>query len=347
MKKWLMIPFFTVLLLCGCTGTQKTEDPALHTQIFAMDTVMDLTVYGNSESDRTAALDAAEAEINRLDALLSRHDGNSAISAVNESSGAPVAVNDEVLALLKTAVGYSVITDGTFSITVAPIMDAWDFTGDHPRVPSRAELDALLPHVGDGRIVFGDGTVTLEDGMSVDLGGIAKGYASDCLAAVFEERGVDSAMVSLGGNVYVRGTKPDGSRWRVAVEDPHDPGNYLGVLSLADQFAITSGGYQRYFEQDGVTYYHIIDPKTGDVARSGLSAVTVVCESGTMGDALSTALFVMGYDGAVDFWKTSGLDFDMILSDEEGRVYLTEGLKDLFDSSLAEHEYEYIYLSKN
>lgn len=94
-------------------------------------------------------------------------------------------------------------------------------------------------------------------------------------------------------------------------------------------------------------YYHILDPKTGDVARSGLTSVTVICQNGTMGDALSTALFVMGRDKAVDFWRTSGLDFDMILMDENGTVYLTEGLKDRFDASLAEHEYEYTYLDKN
>ena len=344
MKKWFSIPLAMLLLFCGCG--KDTEDAAAHAQVFAMDTVMDLTVYGSS-SDAADALSAAEGEIHRLDALLSRHNENSAVSAINKSCGAPVETDSEVLALLKTAVHYSDLTDGAFSVTVAPIMDAWNFMGSNPRVPSRAELDELLTHVGDDRILLTDNTVTLEKNMAVDLGGIAKGYTSDRLAALFEEEGVHSAMVSLGGNVYVRGTKPNGSRWRVAVEDPNDPGNYLGVLSLSDQFAITSGGYQRYFEQDGVTYYHIIDPHTGDVARSGLLSATVVCGSGTMGDALSTALFVMGYDRAVEFWKTSGLDFDMILSDKEGRVYLTEGLKDLFDASPAEHNYEYIYLTKN
>ncbi len=172
--------------------------------------------------------------------------------------------------------------------------------------------------------------------MAVDLGGIAKGYASDRLAELFAADGVSSAMVSLGGNVYVRGTKRDGSLWRVAIEDPNDTAAYLGVLSLQDRFIITSGGYQRYFERDGVTYYHIIDPKTGDVARSGLLSATVVSDNGTMGDALSTALFVMGREKAVQFWRTSGLDFDMVLCDDSGHVYYTEGLKESFDTSLAE-----------
>ena len=209
-----------------------------------------------------------------------------------------------MITLLKKGVQYSKDTNGALDITVAPIMDAWNFTGAHPRVPSREELDKLLLHVGDERIAFGNGTVTLEDGMAIDLGGIAKGYASDCLSQVLNTSGIDSAMVSLGGNVYVlRHHTPDGSLWRIAVEDPNNSGSYFGILNVADKFAITSGGYQRYFEENGTTYYHIIDPKTGDVARNGLVSVTVVCDNGTMGDALSTALFVMGYDAAVEFWK--------------------------------------------
>ena len=345
MKKWFYLPLLAALLLCGCSQASSVHEQSA--RIFAMDTVMDITVYADSSAAAKGALQDAETEINRLDALLSRQNENSAIAAVNSSNGQAVAADDEVLSLLKTAVSYSDQTDDAFDITVASIMDAWDFTGDNPRVPSRQELDELLTHVGDDRIQFGDGTVTLERGMAVDLGGIAKGYTSDRLAAVFAEDGIDSAMVSLGGNVYVRGAKPDGSAWRVAVEDPNDSGAYLGVLSLTDCFAITSGGYQRYFEQNGVTYYHIIDPKTGDVARSGLKSVTIICNNGTMGDALSTALFVMGFDDAVAFWQSYETDFDMVLVDDDNHVYLTEGLKNRFDPSVAEHEYEYTYLSKN
>lgn len=343
MKKQVFLLPLLLLLLCGCQQTLQESS----TQVYAMDTMMDLTVYSSTSEAGEHALQAAEAEIYRLDTLLSRHDESSAVSAINKSNGAPVAADEEVLSLLKTSVDYFQQTNGAFDITVAPIMDAWNFTGETPRVPSRQELDQLLTLVGSDRIVFGDGTVTLEEGMAVDLGGIAKGYASDRLAAIFEENGVDSAMVSLGGNVYARGTRPNGNPWRIAVQDPNDPSAYLGVLLLTDKYAITSGGYQRYFEQDGVTYYHIIDPKTGDVARNGLTSVTIVCDSGTMGDALSTALFVMGYDNAVSFWQSYSTDFDMILVDEAGTVYLTEGLKDCFDSSLAEHEYEYVYLTKN
>ena len=345
MKKWFFFPLLTALLLSGCAPTAPQEQGSSTTYI-AMNTEIKLTVFGENSEEEQQALANAVAEINRLDKLLSRHNEDSAISAINHSSGAPVEADEEVITLLKKGVQYSKDTNGALDITVAPIMDAWNFTGAHPRVPSREELDKLLLHVGDERIAFGNGTVTLEDGMAIDLGGIAKGYASDCLSQVLNTSGIDSAMVSLGGNVYVHGTKPDGSLWRIAVEDPNNSGSYFGILNVADKFAITSGGYQRYFEENGTTYYHIIDPKTGDVARNGLVSVTVVCDNGTMGDALSTALFVMGYDAAVEFWKNYETEFDMILMDDTGHVYLTEGLKDCFEPSSTEQNYEYTFLSK-
>lgn len=344
MRKWLCFPLLILLLLCGC----QKEEAGLSTQFFAMDTLIDLTVFGETSPQESEVSDAIVAEVNRLDSLLSRHNANSAVSALNLQAGSAASVDPEVYDLLQKAVSFSLDTDNCFDISVAPIMDAWDFTGENPRVPSVEELHSLLTHVGNERIVFGENhTVTLEDGMSIDLGGIAKGYASDRIRTLFEENNISSGKISLGGNVYVHGAKPDGSPWRIAVEDPNHPGSYLGVLHICDKFAITSGGYQRYFEQNGIRYYHIIDPHTGDVARNGLVSATVVCDNGTLGDAFSTALFVMGYEKAVEFWRTYETDFEMILVDENNCVYVTEGLKDHFDTSLAEYEYEYIFLTKN
>ena len=354
MKKWLLPALLSALLLSGC-GAPDAEDShaeALEGQkrvVFSMDTVMNLSVFDEDPAVETAALDEAAAEIERLDALLSRHSEESAVSAINAGGGTAVPTSPELTELLRRGIYFSDVTDHALDLTVAPIMDLWDFTGKAPHVPTQAELDALLPLVNDDRIVFGEGTVALENGAQIDLGSIAKGYASARIAALFTELGLDSAMVNLGGNVYVHSTKPDGSPWNIAITDPLDQEAFLGSVRVADQFIITSAGYQRGFEQDGVRYYHIIDPKTGTVARSGLLSATIVCEDGTMGDALSTALFVMGLDRAVDFWKTFETPFDMVLMDEENRVYITEGLKDSFDPSVAEHgdQYEYIFLEKN
>ena len=143
-------------------------------------------------------------------------------------------------------------------------------------------------------------------GMAIDLGGIAKGYASDRLADIFARYGVDSALVSLGGNVYARGTKPGGAAWSVAVQHPEQDG-YAAMLSLTDAFAVTSGGYQRYFTgPDGTVYQHILDPKTGWPVQGDLLSVTIVADNGTMADAYSTALYVMGRETAQDFWRQNG-----------------------------------------
>ena len=168
---------------------------------------------------------------------------------------------------------------------------------------------------------------TVIGGKTVRLGGIAKGYASDRLADIFAQYGVDSALVSLGGNVYARGTKPGGAAWSVAVQHPEQEG-YAAMLSLTDAFAVTSGGYQRYFTgPDGTVYQHILDPKTGWPVQGDLLSVTIVADNGTMADAYSTALYVMGREAAQDFWRQNG-GFDMVLITKDGQVLYTPGLAD-------------------
>ena len=171
------------------------------------------------------------------------------------------------------------------------------------------------------------------DGAQLDLGGIAKGYAADLLRAQLEKEGVTSATLDLGGDVFVMGRKTDGSDWRIAVKDPADTESYLGVVSAADKFIVTSGVYERYFEENGVRYHHILDPKTGCPAASGLVSVTVLCENGAWADALSTACFVLGPDGALalrDDLADQGTDFELILVTDDGRVLYTDGLADAF-----------------
>ena len=195
------------------------------------------------------------------------------------------------------------------------------------------------------------GSARLDPGTMIDLGGIAKGYTADRVAEIFQEHAVPRGKVELGGNILVIGDKPDGTAWRVGVQDPKHPDEADGlvcVLNLTDAFAVTSGSYQRYFEQDGKRYHHIIDPATGCPADSGLTSVTVVADSargnGTMCDALSTALFVMGEDKALDFWRSGVYDFQLVLVTEDGRVVVTEGLKDGF-VEMEESGYTYEFVS--
>jgi thiamine biosynthesis lipoprotein len=166
-------------------------------------------------------------------------------------------------------------------------------------------------------------------GMEIDLGGIAKGFTSSRVMEVFKEHGVKHGLVSLGGNVQALGDKENGKPWRVAIQNPESELDYLGVLDIEDKCVITSGGYERFFEKDGVRYHHIIDPRTGYPADSGIISATIISKDGTLADGLSTSLFIMGKDEAEKYWRSNADKFDYILEDKDGKLYVTEGAADL------------------
>ena len=333
MKRFSILIAALCLCLTGC-GKQTTEATA---QIFAMDTVMEVAAYGPKAEK---AVQETEGQIKALENQLSRTKADSLVSGLNRD-GSIRHLTYDYWNLIARAKEYRDATNGAFDITIAPVMDAWGFTGDSFRVPERSELDELLKHVNSDEIQIQEEpahSVTLGEGQAIDLGGIAKGYTSDLVEQTFRANGIESGKISLGGNVFVLGGKPDGSDWRVGIKDPRNESGLAAILSLRDAYAITSGGYERYFEENGKTYHHIIDPSTGYPADSGLLSVTVVAAdngpdwagagNGAMCDAFSTALFVMGEEQALDFWRNGGYDFDLVLVTEDDRVVITAGLAD-------------------
>lgn len=324
MKK-LSALLITIALLLSLTACAKKS---VSIEIFAMDTYMSMTAYGSHGGD---ALTEASRKINDLERMLSRTMDDSDIAKLNAQRKAEV--SDETALLLDAAKQYAAQTHGTFDITVAPIVNAWGITTDSPRVPDGKEISSLLTHVGSNHIHMDGNTVTLDDGCGIDLGGIAKGYASDCVADIFADYGIKSGCISLGGNVYVCGSKPDGSAWSVAIQDPESDG-YAATVALTDAFAVTSGGYQRYFKaEDGTVYQHIIDPKTGYPVKGDLLSTTIIADNGTMADAYSTALYVMGEKAAIDFWRSNADSFDMVLITTDGRLLYTPDLSDKITKS--------------
>ena len=322
-----------LLMLCGCAPREASAE------LYAMDTVMSVTVYGDAADD---ALAQAAALLNQMERRLSRTLEDSEVSALNAAAGTAVTVSTDTAALLEQAGEYARATDGACDVTVAPVVSAWGFTADTHRIPADGELTELLALVDHTTVTVNGTSVTLGAGQSIDLGGIAKGHAAGCLAELFDAHGVEHAIAALGGNVYARGTKPDGSPWRIGVQDPRDSTAYAGILSLTDAFAVTSGAYQRYFEQNGKIYHHIINPADGYPADNGLLSVTVVAsaaapEHGAMCDAFSTALFVIGEERAVEFWRSGSYAFDMILVTEDGRLLATAGLESVFQPAEGGH----------
>lgn len=297
-------------------------------QTFAMDTLIQATIYA-PELTREEVLEVM-GNLSRLERLLSVTEPNSEISALNRAEGEAVQLSEETLLLLQTAAEVSKETGGAFDVTAYPLVKAWGFTQVEYRVPDGEELRGLLEQVGYERLVFSEGAVRAEGQTQVDLGGIAKGYAGDVLTRALRERGVKSALLSLGGNIAVIGGKPDGSAWKIGVRDPQNTEENLGYVEVKDANVVTSGGYERYFEdEDGNLWHHIIDPATGYPARSGLLSATVIGENGAVCDALSTALFVMGPEKAADY-LAGRTDVEAILVCEDGRLLLTEGLKECF-----------------
>lgn len=335
MKKLLSFLLLTCLL-AGCSAGNEE----ITQQFFSMNTTMTVTAYGPHGAK---AARAVQQEIFRLDRLLSRLTPESDVFRLNAAAGSGefVALNPETAALLTLSKGYAKDLGGTFNPTVAPMMDAWGFGADTYRVPAEAELASLLPLVdADALTVSGDSAALATSGMAVDLGGIAKGYAADQAVRILQEHGVTAALMNLGGNITVMGTRPTGEPWRVGVKDPRDPSAYVCVLALSDMTLSTSGAYERFFEEAGVVYHHIIDPSTGLPAESDLLSATVVSATGSMDDAMSTAFFIMGTDGAIDYWS-SHKGFDMVLIRKDGTILATEGLEHSFTFHGEEAGYTY------
>lgn len=311
-------------------------------QLFAMDTYMEFTAYGkNSEK----AVDAAIEEVQKLDAMLSAENSKSEVYALNEQGN--LQATDDLAELILRGKEIYQETDGLFDDTIYPVMKLWGFPTGNYHVPTAAEVQKKLALVDGNKVEIQTRDsdekgrdskekakfVTLGADQQIDFGGIAKGYTGQKLAELFQEYGVSSALVSLGGNIQAIGTKPDGSSWKVGIRDPKGgQQDYIGVLSVENQAVVTSGGYERYFEEDGKTYIHIINPRTGYPADGDLLSVTIVSRDGTLADGMSTALYIMGYEKACQFWRQQREEFNVILVTDDGKIHISENLKENFQT---------------
>lgn len=314
-------------VLTGCGGEQKVSSQS--SQVFAMDTVMLLTVYGDQAQQ---GLDQAEQTIQKLEKLWSATDENSEIWALNHSGGNWVELSEDTREILSRGLELCALTDGALDLTAYSAVQAWGFPTGAYRVPDEAELEQLVGTIDYTQVELDDNQARLPEDMSLDLGAVAKGRLGEVLSQDLKELGVTSALLELGGNIQTVGTKPDGSSWRVGIQDPNSQeGGYLAIVEVADQAVVTSGDYQRYFEQDGQTYCHIMDPATAAPADSGVDSVSIVGSDGTVCDALSTALFVMGEEKGAQFWKDHPeMDFEAIFVSQDGSIAVTEGLEEHF-----------------
>ena len=302
-----------LLSLYGC-GQGKKET----IRFFSMDTIMEITAYGDSGE----ALQQARDTIESLDAELNAADPQSAVSKLQDGDLLP----KTVLEPLQAAQAIAAQTNGALDLTLYPLSDAWGFYTKNYRVPSAKEIRSLMQTRGSFSVR--NGVYSCADGTKLDLGSIAKGYAGDCAVETLRQNGVRSAILALGGNVQTLGCKPDGSDWIVSVADPLLPEDTVCNLRVGETAVVTSGGYQRNFTEDDQTYHHILSPQTGMPADSGLLSVTILSKDGAMADGLSTALFITGRNGLRELYDRHVFSFEALIITENREIFFTNGLTD-------------------
>lgn len=300
MKKSKTFFIFLILTLLyifpGCSKPSMLTSSNIY-----FDTVVTITLYNGNNNLMEACFSLCE----KYELLFNKNSSDSDIYKINHSHGTPVTVSDETIELLDLALNVCEESGGLFDITTAGLSDLWNIT-ESTSVPDAHAISKCLSHISYKNILINGNTVTLTDPeTTIDLGGIAKGYIGDKIADFLRKKENVSAYINLGGNVTTLGKKPDGTPFCIGIQKPFDTnGNVISTVSLSDTSIATSGSYQRYFEQNGTIYHHIMNPFTGYPATSNLLSVSVLCENAALGDAYSTTAFLMGLDDGKKFLES-------------------------------------------
>ena len=310
------LSLFGTFCLGGCSGS--SPQPVSRT-VTVFDTVVTITVYDKDSED---VLDACVTKCEDYNARFSRTSEGSEIYELNHANGEPVTLSGDTVDLIQKGVEYSRLADGKFDITIAPLSDLWDFKNNTGTVPDDTAIQEAKSHIGYENVRVDGNTVQLLDPeAAIDLGGIAKGYIADVLTELYQKNGVERALINLGGNIRTIG------EFTLGIRDPQgESDDYVCTITLKDSSIVTSGAYIRNFEQDGVVYHHILDPKMGKPAESDLLSVSMVCTESAVADAYSTAVYVLGEkEGLALVERTEGAE--CLLVTEDNRVVMSSGFK--------------------
>ena len=323
--------FSVFLLLTACSAGGNKREAIRSEKNFQLGTLVELSVY---EGGSRNILSEAFALISELEDKLSRNKELSEISAININAGiAPVRVSNDTFFLFEKSIYYSEFSKGFFDITVGPVVSLWGIGTEKPRVPSNKEIDNILGLIDYRKIKLtpSDNLVFLEEkGMEIDLGAIAKGFVADKVYELFLNNGVKSAIINLGGDIRLLGKKPNGKLFRIGIQAPFDSrGVPVGIYEGEEISIITSGIYERYFEEDGIKYHHIFNPKTGYPADNDIMGISVIVKNSTEGDALSTSLFMLGSERALALVEKLK-DTEVIIITKEKKIILSSGIGNSF-----------------
>lgn len=309
----------SALLLTGCSGakssTQTDQDLTYTDMLF--DTVIKIQILDPADE---SILDGLKKLCEKYDTMFSATNTDSELYKLNHANGQPFTVSSETANLIQEGIHYSELSGGAFDLTIEPVSALWDFKADKPTVPSSDAIAQAVSHVDYTKVDIQDNTVTLEDPEAgIDLGAIAKGYIADQVKTYLKKQGIKHAIINLGGNVDIIGTKPDGSKYNIGIQKPFDEsGEAITSVQLKDQTVVTSGIYERYFKKNGKLYHHILDPRTGYPCENNLYSVSIITDSSTKADALSTTCFLLGYEKGMELIQSmDGVKAIFITDDEK------------------------------
>ncbi|MGX7352670.1 FAD:protein FMN transferase [Enterococcus canis] len=335
MKKrmyWLLLPLVLLLVACG-QEAKVNKEPYTDNQ-FLMGTYVTIRIYDDGKED---VLKKAFDRVKDLANKITVNEPGSEIDEINAEAGVkPVKVSDDVFELVEKAYQISQESDGGFDMAIGPITQLWHIGFDDARKPAQAEIDEALKLVDYHKVKLNekDKTVYLEEkGMQLDLGAIAKGFITDKVVEVLKDNDVTTAIVDLGGNVYVLGHSPRGTDtpWTVGIQDPNQARNVtVGSVPETNKTLVTSGIYERYLTVDGKTYHHLFNPKTGYPFDNDIAGITIITDKSVDGDALSTAVFSMGVKKGMEFVDKQK-NVEAIFVTKEDKIYLSAGVKDVFE----------------
>lgn len=326
-----LISIVVTIITVACSGESSTKysSPISKTDFF-MGTVVKISLYDKKdESIITKAFD----RIKEIENEVSINKQGTELQRLNSFAGkSPLKVKDDTYVIIKKGLEYSKLSQGSFDITIGPIVKLWSIGLPEAKVPTELEISDKLKLVGyrDVKINEDKSVFLKKPGMSIDLGGIAKGYTADEVVEVLKQNGVKSAVIDLGGNVFVLGSKTDGQPWKIGIQNPFEVrGKIIGTIDVQNKSIVTSGIYERFIERDGKRYHHILSPFNGYPYNNEIAGVTIVSDKSIDGDALSTTVFSKGLNGGMKFVnETKGIEAIFVTKNKE--VYTTNGLKSNF-----------------
>lgn len=320
-----LISLSIIYVIFNTTSTIYNEDETQTINFFAMDTYISLKATGKNAVN---TLEESKAKVIAFEKMISHTDNKSELYKLNNNKGEPFQVTNELYTIIEMTIEYSKFTNGIFDPTIGTITNLWGIT-QSPRVPSENEIETALKTVSyENIILLDDNYIQLKNNATIELGALGKGIAADFIYEIYQKNKIKSGIISLAGNVYLVGEKAENTPWTVGITDPENPTIQNISVKLKDISIVTAGAYERYFYHEDEFYHHIFDSKTGYPTTQDVTSVTIVSNNSTLADVISTTLFAMGFESAIEFLANNP-DINAVIINENNEVYITQAIKDV------------------